>query len=211
VQAVYNQVLQLDPENATARTALAASGAAALDVPQVASSQDYVDLGSLIFGDQPEPKTTRFRVAYEAPSGDEQADFQRMLSQFKAKIAENVEADDVRAHHDLGTAYKEMGLLDEAIEEFQAALRASRVHLPTYELLGHCFLAKGQPEAAVKSLERALALRVDVEDEMLGIYYYLGRAYEQTGNRASAVEFYDRVFSLDINFKDVTERLRALR
>jgi tetratricopeptide (TPR) repeat protein len=211
VQAVYHQVLQLDPENAAARAALATADAATMEVAQVASSQDYVDLGSLIFGDMKEEKTTRFLVAYEEPTGDEQADFARMLSQFKAKIAENVEADDVRAHHDLGTAYKEMGLIDEAIEEFQAALRASRDHLPTYELLGQCFLTKGQPEAAVKSLERALALQVDVEDELLGIYYYLGRAYEQTGNRSSAVEFYDRVFSLDINFMDVTERLRALR
>ena len=48
-------------------------------------------------------------------------------------------------------------------------------------------------------------------DEMIGIYYWLGRAHQQLGNTREAVEFYDRVFSLDINFADVTERLRALR
>jgi tetratricopeptide (TPR) repeat protein len=170
-----------------------------------------VDLGSLIFDDDEDEKSTRFTVAYEEPSGDENADFARMLDQFKAKIAENLGADDVQAHHDLGTAYKEMGLIDEAIREFQAALRASREHLPTYELLGQCFLDNGQPEAAIKSLTRALSFPVDVEDELLGIYYYLGRAYEATGKNDSAVEFYDRVFSLDINFLDVTDRLRALR
>jgi tetratricopeptide (TPR) repeat protein len=211
-EGVYQQALHLDPENAAARAALAESGrSVAADVAAVASTEDYVDLGSLIFGDEQEEKSTRFLVEYEEPTGDEQADFARMLSQFKAKIAQNVAADDVRAHHDLGTAYKEMGLLDEAIEEFQAALRASRDHLPTYELLGQCFLAKGQPEAALKSLQRALALPIDVEDELLGIYYFLGRAYERTGDKESAVEYYDRVFSLDINFMDVTERLRALR
>ena len=134
-----------------------------------------------------------------------------MLSQFKAKVSENIGTDDVRAHHDLGTAYKEMGLVDEAIEEFQAALRASREHLPTYELLGQCFIQKGQPEAAIKSLTRALDLSFEIEDELLGIYYYLGRAHEESGDKSAAVEFYDRVFSLDINFMDVTERLRALR
>jgi tetratricopeptide (TPR) repeat protein len=180
-------------------------------VAPVASSDDYVDLGALIFGDDDEEKSTRFLVEYEEPTGDEQADFARMLSQFKSKIAQNVAADDVRAHHDLGTAYKEMGLLDEAIEEFQAALRASRDHLPTYELLGQCFIEKGQPDAAIKALQRALALGIEIEDELLGIYYVLGRAYEQTGNKELAVEYYDRVFSLDINFMDVTERLRALR
>ena len=45
----------------------------------------------------------------------------------------------------------------------------------------------------------------------MGIYYYIGLAHETIGNKDTAVEYYDRVFALDINFADVTERLRALR
>jgi len=134
-----------------------------------------------------------------------------MLSQFKEKVSENLDAGDVRAHHDLGTAYKEMGLLDEAISEFQAALRASADHLPTYEMLGQTFMEVGQPEAAVKSLSRALEVDHDIEDELIGIYYYLGAAHQEVGNNEAAVDFFDKVFSLDINFADVTERLRTLR
>ena len=134
-----------------------------------------------------------------------------MLSQFKEKVSENLEAGDVRAHSDLGTAYKEMGLLEEAIGAFQQALRASADHLPTYELMGQTFMEMGQPEAAVKTLQRALQVRASVEDEFVGIYYYLARAFESLGRKDSAVEYYDRVFALDINFADVTERLRALR
>ncbi|MDE3012850.1 MAG: tetratricopeptide repeat protein [Gemmatimonadota bacterium] len=170
----------------------------------------FVDLGAMILGSG-EEKSTRFTVAYEEPSEDEEADFAKMLSQFKDKVSENLDSTDVRAHHDLGTAYKEMGLLDEAIGSFQAALRASADHLPTYELMGQTFLEMGQPEAAVKSLERAVEVATSVDDELVGIYYYLGRAYEELENRQSALEYYDRVFSLDINFADVTERLRALR
>jgi hypothetical protein len=173
-------------------------------------SEGYVDLGAMILGG-PEKKNTRFTVAYEEPSGDEEADFAKMLSQFKEKVSENLDSSDVRAHYDLGTAYKEMGLLDEAISAFQAALRASSDHLPTYELMGQTFLEMGQPEAAVRSLRRALEAEYGVEDELVGIYYYLAKAYEALANTASAVEFYDRVFSLDINFADVTERLRELR
>jgi tetratricopeptide (TPR) repeat protein len=170
----------------------------------------FVDFGAMILGTTKE-KSTRFTVAYEEPSGDEEADFAKMLSQFKAKVSENLDSSDVRAHYDLGTAYKEMGLLDEAISSFQAALRASADHLPTYEVMGQTFLEMGQPEAAVKSLERAIESADTVEDELVGIYYYLGRAYEELQNSPSALECYDRVFSLDINFADVTERLRALR
>jgi tetratricopeptide (TPR) repeat protein len=60
-------------------------------------------------------------------------------------------------------------------------------------------------------LTRALDAPWEVEEDLLGIYYYLGRGYEAQGKAEQAVEYYDRVFSLDINFADVTERLRVLR
>jgi len=208
-KAAFQQALQADPTNEAARAGLG-DAPTSQPVREVAAHEDYVDLGAMILGDD-EEKSTRFVVAYEEPTGDEEADFAKMLSQFKDKVSENLDADDVRAHHDLGTAYKEMGLLDEAIGEFQAALRASAAHLPTYEMMGMTFMEMGQADAAVRSLERALDVEHDIEDELIGIYYYLAKAYEELGNTESALEFYDRVFSLDINFADVTERLRALR
>ena len=104
-----------------------------------------------------------------------------------------------------------MGLFDEAISEFQLALRAAPNHLPTHELLGVTFMEMGQPEATVNSLERALQVKYEVEDELLGIYYYLARAHQDLGRSERAVELYEKVFSLDINFADVTDRLRDLR
>ena len=211
-KAVFEQALSTDPTNERAKAALGQLGGetAAEAAQEVSSAESYVDLGSMLLGDE-EEKSTRFVVAYEEPTGDESADFQRMLSQFREKVSENIGADDATAHYDLGTAFKEMGLLDEAIAEYQQALRASADHLPTYELLGQTFLEKSEPEAALRSLTRALDAPYDVEDELMGIYYYLGMAYEAVGNKDQALEFYDRVFPLDINFADITERLRALR
>ncbi|MFV2007035.1 MAG: tetratricopeptide repeat protein, partial [Longimicrobiales bacterium] len=206
---VFEQVLLSDPENAEAKAALGQVAVESEEVTEVASSEDYVDLGALLLDD--EEKSTRMVVAYEEPTGDEEADFKRMLSQFKEKVSENIEADDVGAHYDLGTAYKEMGLIDEAIGEFQQALRASADHLPTYEVLGQAFIEKGEFEAAIRSLTRALDTPHEIEDELLGIYYYLGLSHQEMGNTELALEFYDRVFSLDINFRDVTERIHALR
>jgi len=199
--------LEEEPSAEAAEATQAVEDVPAADEPP---DEGYVDLGAMILGGTKE-KSTRFTVAYEEPSGDEDADFAKMLSQFKEKVSENLDSSDVRAHYDLGTAYKEMGLHDEAISSFQTALRASPDHLPTYELMGQTFIEMGQHEAAVKSLERALESDSGVEDDLIGIYYYLGRAYEALENSDSAVEFYDRVFSLDINFADVTERLRELR
>jgi tetratricopeptide (TPR) repeat protein len=198
------------PKPAAPPTPAAPKPAPPAPAPSGGGNEGYIDLGAMILGGG-DPKTTRFKVAYEEPTGDEDADFAKMLSQFKEKVSENIGSGDVRAHYDLGTAYKEMGLLEEAIGSFQSALRASANHLPTYEIMGQTFIEMGEPEAAVKTLQRALQVKGGVEDEFVGIYYYLARAYEALDKKDSAVEFYDRVFSLDINFADVTERLRELR
>jgi tetratricopeptide (TPR) repeat protein len=211
-KAVYQQVLTLAPEHDGAISGIQGlEGGPDAEAPsQVASSEEYVDLGSMILGDEAEA-TTRWTVAAEAPSGDEEADFARMLTQFKDKVSEHVAADDVSAHYDLGTAYMEMGLFDEAIAEFQMALRASPNHLPTHEVMGRCWMEMGKPDMAIRALDRALKVGFEVEDELIGIYYLMGKAQEEQGDREKALEFYEKVFFLDINFGDVTERLRALR
>ena len=177
------------------------------------SAEGYVDIGAVLLGEggPAEKKSTRFVVPYEEPTGDDQADFEKMLSQFREKVSENIDANDAMAHYDLGTAYMEMGLLDEAISEFQVVLRGTSDHLATYEMLGQTFLQKAEPEATLRSLERGLSAPCEVEEERVGIYYYLGLAHETMGDKDTALGFYDRVFSLDINFADITERLRALR
>jgi tetratricopeptide (TPR) repeat protein len=170
----------------------------------------FVDLGSMVLEGKGE-KTTRWKVHTDGPSGDEEADFALMLSQFKEKVAENLDTGDFTARYDLGAAYKEMGLLDEAIGEFQAALRAHPKGLAALEMLGQCFLEKGEPQAGIRTLQRALTVPTEVEDDLLGIYYYLAQCYEATGDQDQALEYYEKIFALDINFRDVTDRLRVLR
>ena len=93
----------------------------------------YVDLSAVLLGEDvhTKEKSTRFVVPYEEPTGDDQADFDRMLDQFREKVSENIDVNDVMSHYDLGTAYMEMGLLDEAISEFQVVLRGTSDHLAT--------------------------------------------------------------------------------
>lgn len=207
-RAVYQRVLDIDAGNEDARAGLARIEG--VPVGREATGEKYVDLRALVLDEEVE-RTTRFVVAEEEPSGDEEADFAKMLAQFKSKVSQHVGTEDYSSHYDLGVAFKEMGLLDEAIAEFQQALRGTAQALQGYEMLGQCFLEKGQPSVAVKMLTRALSLPYTVEDELIAIYYYLARSYEALGQRGSAREFYEKVFGLDINFQDVSERLRALQ
>ena len=103
------------------------------------------------------PRDTRMRIERREPqTGDEQREFHEILEQFKRGIDENLESDDYQSHYDLGVAFKEMGLLDEAIAEFQKALRAPDGRLRTSEALGMAFFEKGQFAVAESVLRRAI-------------------------------------------------------
>ena len=170
--------------------------------------ESYVDLRALVV--EPEPGVnTRFQVN-EEPTGDEDEDFAELLSQFKRKVAANVAPGDAAAHYDLGLAFKDMGLLDEAVAELQVALHTGDMRLKVFEELGHCFLLKKEYSIAEKILRRAVETRDADELELLGVYYHLGRAYEELGKPDLARDAYERVLGLDINFSDVSDRIARL-
>jgi tetratricopeptide (TPR) repeat protein len=186
------------------------SGAMSSDAgASVRAGKDFVDLGALLAEDE-EEKGTRFRIEETAPTGDEDRDFAELLSQFKAKVSEHVPTEDAASHYDLGLAFKEMGLIDEAIAEFQIALRSGSMRLKVWEELGACFLQKEQYNIAEKVARRALEAPYEDELELLGVYYILGRASEALGRQEQARDAYERVLGLDINFEDVSKRLLEL-
>jgi tetratricopeptide (TPR) repeat protein len=216
--AVYQRVLEHDPGNVRARTAIdallpptpaPAAAAQPVAAPAAPADEEYVDLGALLL-DEEGPKDTRMRIEDEEPTGDEQRDFQEMLAAFKKGVEANVEETDFQSHYDLGIAYKEMGLLDEAIGEFQKALRAPEGRLKASEALGLCFFEKGQFAVAETILKRALEVPVRSDAERIGLLYWLGRTLQDLEKDQEALEAFNRVFAVDINFQDVTERVRAL-
>jgi tetratricopeptide (TPR) repeat protein len=223
-RAVYERVVEHDPKNERARAALAmlapaeppkAEGrVAAKDAKmrvrdETAGEGDFVDLGAMIL-EEDAPRDTRMKVEDEEPTGDEEQDFREMLARFRQGIDENIEETDFQSHYDLGVAFKEMGLLDEAIAEFQKALRAPEGKLRTSEALGMCFHDKGAFGVAESIMRRALELPASGDQERLGILYWLARALEEQGKAVEARDLYGRVFAVDIRFMDVGARVKAL-
>jgi tetratricopeptide (TPR) repeat protein len=177
--------------------------------PAFSDSADYVDLGSMVI-DAGGPRDTRMRVDGERPTGDEQKDFQETLEQFKRGIEANLGTEDYEAHYDLGIAFKEMGLLDEAIAEFQKALRAPNGRLRTSEALGITFFEKQQFAIAETILRRAVETLEGGDDEKIGLLYWLGRACESQGKSGDARQAFERALAVDIRFMDLNDRIRQL-
>jgi tetratricopeptide (TPR) repeat protein len=106
-------------------------------------------------------------------------------------------------------AFKEMGLLDEAIGEFQKALHSPDGRLRTSEALGQAFFEQGRPavaEAVLRSVEKG----DEGDAAMIGVLYWLGRALEAQGKTRNARGYYERVLAVDVGFHDVTARIGAL-
>jgi tetratricopeptide (TPR) repeat protein len=238
--AVYGRVREHDPENAHALGAIAklqeepeqtAPGARvatatparpaaespptpAAEPPRQArsagSADAFVDLGSMIL-DEGSPRDTRMRIDRADPKGqDEQKEFQEILEQFKRGIEQNLDSEDYQAHYDLGIAFKEMGLLDEAIAEFQKALRSPEGRLRTSEALGICFFEKGQYAISETVLRRAVETVPGGDDVKIGLLYWLGRAAEAQGKEPEAITSYERALAVDIRFMDLSDRMHRL-
>ena len=232
-RAVYARVAEHDAKNERAKAALSMlAPAVATSAPPSGKPEgkvkakdakmkvrdeaivdgDFIDLGSMLNEEDegPPAKDTRMTVADEEPTGDEEQDFQDMLARFKQGIDENIDEADFQSHYDLGVAFKEMGLLAEAIAELQKALRAPEGKLRTSEMLGICFFEKGAFGVAESILRRGLDLPASGDQERLGVLYWLGRALEQQGKKADARDLYGRVFAVDIRFLDAEQRVKAL-
>lgn len=135
------------------------------------------------------------------------------------RVAE--EGDEVRedfeTHYNMGTAYKEMDLMDEAIQEFQNAANLVKPgdgtsrFLQCCNMLGHCFIQKGMPEAAVLWFKKGLQAPGHTEDEYQALRYELASAYEQLGDLKQAREFYTEVYGVDVSYREVAEKLSQLR
>ena len=175
-----------------------------------AASGDFVDLGSMVFEEESQ-RDTRMRVNRRDPQGqDEQREFHEILEQFKRGIEQNLDSDDYEAHYDLGVAFKEMGLLDEAIGEFQKALRSPEGRLRTSEALGMAFFEKGQFAVCESILRRAIDATPGPDDSKIGLLYWMGRAAEALGREADAITSYERALVVDISFMDLSKRVQRL-
>jgi tetratricopeptide (TPR) repeat protein len=178
-------------------------------VPAAAPVESFIDLGALIMDDE-QPRDTRMRVGQKHAIEDEDQAFHEALAEFKRGIDQNIDAEDFQAHYDLGIAFKEMGLIDEAIAQFQKALRSPEGRLKTSEQLGIAFFEKSQFAIAEAVLHRAIDSLPGADDQKIGLLYWLGRAFEAQQRGREALPLYERALAVDIRFLDLGERVKRL-
>jgi hypothetical protein len=172
----------------------------------------YVNLSDILH-DEDEPTSARMTIGEPKQTGDHEADFQHILQEFRDGIEKTIPMDDATSHFDLGIAFREMGLVDDAIAEFQIASRSKQKRVESIEALGGCFLDKREPGVArtllLKALDEPNVAHGD--DTLRGVLYLLGLASEALGAREDGLRYYQRVYAVDIRFRDVAARIQTLQ
>ncbi len=146
-------------------------------------------------------------------------DLADMFGELKHELEEDSAAtdEDPETHYNLGVAFREMGLLDEAIGELQKVCQAvDRGHpfphiMQTYTWLSQCFLDKGIPEAAIRWYEKALKLSTIDAETRTALHYELASSYETAGDRGAALTHFMEVYGSNIDYRDVAERIKTLK
>jgi tetratricopeptide (TPR) repeat protein len=169
---------------------------------------------------EPPPAAPSSALASEQPRSGIDPGLAAIFDEFRtaAEEEETPSADgDYETHYNLGIAYKEMELLDEAVEQFQAAaaLTSPRDGTPRYlqccNMLGHCFMSKGMPRLAVMWFKKGLEAPGHTEDEYQALRYDLGTSYEQLGELDKAIDVFSEVYGISISYRGVAEKLRELQ
>lgn len=143
------------------------------------------------------------------PTPQEQS-LEEIVEGFKRGVSESLSAEDYDTHYNLGIAYREMGLLDEAIGEFQLASKEPRYLVDCASLLGGCFLEKGLPELAIKWFQRGLEIPNLAEDAFLGMLYDLGNVYVYQNDLEKARKTFVEIYGVNSNYRDVVAKLAEL-
>ena len=166
-------------------------------------------------GSEPVPAT---EIEVVADGGKNE--LSEVFQEFRAELGEMGEKDqdeDLETHYNLGIAYREMGLLDEAIGEFQRVAKAIqegqpfRYSMQCATLLGLVFMEKQEPKIAALWYQRALELPGLDPETILALRYDLGLAEEQAGNRGAALDSFQKVYAMNIDYRDVAERIATLQ
>lgn len=142
--------------------------------------------------------------------------FQDLRSELGMDEAEAADDSDYETHYHTAIAYQEMGMLDEAIKEYQEAIGLVRPNDPTRRffqcanLLGHCFMQKAMANLALTWYQRALETPGLSDEEKQGIWYELASAYEAEGDHENAGRYFEQVYAENIDFRDVSERVKNM-
>ena len=152
----------------------------------------------------------RAAVAQQAMAPQGQVDVEEVFQKFKEGVSKQIGADDSQSHYDLGVAYKEMGLYEDAVREFAIAARDRARTCMCETMIGLLHMDHGDVDKAIDAFRRGLDSRDKVPAHQTAVAFELGVAYEAKNLVTEALTQYQHVAEREPNYRDVQERIKRL-
>ncbi len=161
------------------------------------------ELAEELDGATPPPSTATDEFQYSVED---------VFNQFKKGVEKTVRPEDSETHYDLGIAYKEMGLLDDAIHEFEVALagKTRKKEIDCLSMIGLCRGLKGEHAEAVQAYRRALRSDALTPEAGKAVHYELGLAHEALGEPEVALWFFQKICKVDARYRDAKAQVDRL-
>ncbi|MCE9638446.1 MAG: tetratricopeptide repeat protein [Planctomycetes bacterium] len=132
-----------------------------------------------------------------------------VIEEYQTRVAEH--PTDLALRFALGEALLEAKRLDDAIAEFQKAVKDPRKRVDGLCVLGECFIEKGLFDLAARQLEKALEESPGLNSERgKAIVYNLGRLRERQGQFATARDEFLKVYEVDVGYRDVADKVTEM-
>lgn len=204
-----------DPELGIRRMALKSKGVLLEELaPTAADPEDlfgdedhYIDLAQELEQELAEEEAM---VEEATGRGQDEAELEEVFREFQKGVAEQLSEEDSDTHFNLGIAYKEMGLLPEAIREFQVASRDAVFFVECCSMIGVCYVEQGLWDQAASWYSKALDAPELSQASVLALTYDLANAVEGGGNVERALELFNQIHRIDPSFRDTTHRINLL-
>jgi tetratricopeptide (TPR) repeat protein len=149
--------------------------------------------------------------AQEMPEPELDSDVLEIFQEFKKGLEGELGDEDSETHYNLGIAYKEMGLIDDAIKEFQTSKNDPKRFMQSSTMLGVCYVEKGLFSLAIDVLTKVMEEVSDKDESYWAIKYDLADAYEKNNNLKEALDLYTEVFGWNARFRSVSEKMSKLK
>ncbi|HEV8246001.1 MAG TPA: tetratricopeptide repeat protein, partial [Polyangiaceae bacterium] len=149
-------------------------------------------------------------AAASASRNVHELDVDQVFAKFKAGVRAQVSEADSATHYDLGVAYKEMGLINDALNEFEAAARDPNRECMCFAMIGMIFLEQNQLDKAAEAYIQALSATEKTVEQEMSLYYDLGNVYEMKGKNADALYYFQKIGRRDPGYRDIADRIHTL-
>ena len=108
---------------------------------------------------------------------------------------------------ELGCLLFEEGQFDDCLPHFQLAQRNAKVRLDAILYLGRAYLSKKFFDLAIEQFKSLKSEIQIMDDRKKDAVYQLGCCYESMGHGELAIEEFKLVYSSDISFRDVADKI----